>query len=508
MAMQDHRGSRTDGRPMADQGHGTYVNPIFAGEYPDPSVVRVGADYYMTHTSGTASPGLLVWHSRDLVNWEPLGPALAESPGDVWAPDITYVKGLFYIYFPALVRDAGGKSHRTNFVITASNPGGPWSKPRDLNVGGIDPGHVMDKDGRRYLYLDDGLMVPLSEDGLRVTGTPTRTYNGWDIPRDWNIECKCLESPKVFTRGDFFYLVSAQGGTAGPSTSHMIVVARSRSPLGPWENMPTNPLLRTASRAERWWSQGHGTLVDSPDGRWWVVYHAFENGYRTLGRQTLLLPVEWTSDGWPRISGGATGDKPLAKPAGQAVNGDLRLSDSFEGPGLGRQWHWWTPGIAPGTYQVGGGALVMKAAGTNAASASLLTLGPVNHAYEVEVDVEREGNVEAGLLLHYDAANFGGIGLGGRGIVTYLKAAPLERKALEPVPQRLRLKIQNIEHDVRLFYSVDGRTWEPMETGMEMSGYHHDTLRNWNWLKIGLYAAGEGSATFRNFQYRGLLNAR
>jgi hypothetical protein len=91
--------------------------------------------------------------------------------------------------------------------------------------------------------------------------------------------------------------VSAQGGTAGPSTSHMIVVARAKSPAGPWENMPSNPLLRTRDRAERWWSQGHGTILEAADGTWWVVYHAFENGYRTLGRQTLLMPIEWTADG-------------------------------------------------------------------------------------------------------------------------------------------------------------------------------------------------------------------
>ncbi|MEN6310564.1 MAG: family 43 glycosylhydrolase [Acidobacteriota bacterium] len=288
---------RQEGQPAADLGNGLYRNPILAGDYPDPSVVRVGADYYLTHSSGTATPGLLVWHSRDLVNWEPIGHALKDFAGDVWAPDIVYDRGLFFIYFPARVAGAGGKSRQTCFVITSRSPSGPWSRPIDLNVEGIDPGHAADGLGNRYLYVDGGRVIRLARDGLRTEGELRKVYDGWAYPDDWNVECMCLESPKVVARGGYYYLVSAEGGTAGPSTSHMIVVARSKSPAGPWENSPLNPLLRTASRAERWWSQGHGTLIEAADGTWWVMYHGFDNGFRTLGRQTLLMPVEWTADG-------------------------------------------------------------------------------------------------------------------------------------------------------------------------------------------------------------------
>jgi xylan 1,4-beta-xylosidase len=179
---------RVERQPVADQGDGRYLNPVLPGEYPDPSVVRVGADYYMTHTPGPASPGLLVWHSRDLVNWEPLGPALSKSVGDVWAPDISHHGGLFCIYFPARVQAVGGKPRRTNFVVTATSPSGPWSEPLDLGIGGIDPGHLADSEGRRYLYLDDGKVARLSADGLKVMGPPVKVYDGWDIPSDWNID--------------------------------------------------------------------------------------------------------------------------------------------------------------------------------------------------------------------------------------------------------------------------------------------------------------------------------
>ena len=123
------------------------------------------------------------------------------------------------------------------------------------------------------------------------------------------------EGPKLLRRGDYFYLIGAVGGTSGPPTGHMVVVSRSRSIDGPWEQCPHNPIVRTTDARERWWSRGHATLVEGPDGEWWMVYHGYENGYYTLGRQTLLEPIEWTKDGWFRARGGDL-SQPIAKPAG------------------------------------------------------------------------------------------------------------------------------------------------------------------------------------------------
>jgi xylan 1,4-beta-xylosidase len=500
----DDRAARVkaEAQPVADRGDGTYLNPILPGDYPDPSVVRVGSDYYMVNTPGTAVPGLLVWHSRDLVNWRPLGPALTKPVGDVWAPDIGFWNGEFFIYFPALVADPGGGSRRTNFVITAKDPAGPWSDPIDLRVGGIDPGHIADQAGNRYLYLSDGMMVRLSPDGRKTEGESVKMYEGWPIPAEWNIECMCLESPKLFRRGPFYYIVSAQGGTAGPSTSHMIVVARAVSPAGPWTNMPSNPLLRTRSRAERWWSQGHGTIFEAADGTWWVVYHAYENGFRTLGRSTLLLPVEWTPDGWPRIPAGADPGKPIRKPAGENVGHGFPLSDAFAGPGLGLQWRSRDAKASVATYRTGPDALRIRARGTSAADAAMLTAMALNHSYEAQIEVEAPAGAEAGLLLLYDGRFFGGLAIKAGRVVSYLRGGPWQNVPL--ASGRAFLKIRNTEHDVELFFGPDGRSWTKLEGGLEMSGYHHETFRTWGTLKIALFAAGEGTAVYRNFRYRGL----
>ena len=270
----------------------TYPKVILPGDYPDPSIMRDGKDYYMTHSPFYYAPGFLIWHSQDLMNWEPLCRVMPQYEGSAMAPDLLKYKDTYYIYYPA----AG-----TNWVMWAKNIRGPWSRPVDLKVGGIDPGHVVDKEGNRYLYLDKGEMIRLTEDGLATVGEKKKVYDGWKYPDHWDTECMCLESPKLNEHNGYYYLTSAQGGTAGPATSHMVVSARSKSVTGPWENSPYNPIVHTYSVTDSWWSKGHGTLIDDVNGNWWIVYHAYANGYHTLGRSTLIEPVEWTEDGWYRI---------------------------------------------------------------------------------------------------------------------------------------------------------------------------------------------------------------
>ncbi|HSR18279.1 MAG TPA: family 43 glycosylhydrolase, partial [Ignavibacteriaceae bacterium] len=313
----------------SEKGDSYYLNPIFAGDYPDPSILRDGIDYYIVHSSFEYYPGLLIWHSKDLINWTPVANALHKYVGSVWAPDLVKYKNKYYIYFPA---------NNTNYVVTADSIQGSWSNPVDLKVGNIDPGHVMDDQGKRYLYFSSGGYVPLSDDGLSVTGEYKHNYNGWPIPREWTIECFCLEGPKLVKRGDYYYLTTAEGGTAGPATSHMIISARSNSPFGPWEKAPYNPVIRTKESSEKWWSKGHGTLFEDSAGKWWIVFHAYENGHYNMGRQTLLEPVEWTADGWFKTQEGIKTDEPIERPAGSVSTEVFSLNNKFDGSKLKSHW--------------------------------------------------------------------------------------------------------------------------------------------------------------------------
>jgi len=464
--------------------------PVLRGDYPDPSIVRVGENYYMTHSSFMYAPGLQIWHSRNLINWSPLCYALKVYMGDVWAPDLVYVNGLYYIYFPA---------NGTNYVIYAEKAEGPWSDPIDLQVDGIDPGHLLGKDGQRYLYVNFGRAATLAPDGLSVTGDLRTVYEGWPIPQDWATEGMALESPKLLIRGEYYYLICAQGGTAGPATSHMAVAARSNNPLGPWENSPYNPLVHTWSREERWWSKGHGTLVDASDGQWYFVYHAYEKDYYTLGRQTLLDPIEWTEDEWPVISPNTV------REAGWAEGSAPNLSDDFRGAELGWQWRFYRE-LNPERYQVGGGVLRLKAQGNSLSDSAPLVVIPPDHAYEAEVQIKIGPGAETGLILFYNDRCYAGIGFTEHEIFRLRRGAksyPIEGQGC-----LLHLKLYNDCHTVTMFYSTDGMHWNRFPAALEVSGYHHNSFGEFISLRLGIYAAGRGEAEFSEFRYRSVQTVK
>ncbi len=471
----------------------TWPVAIFPGDYPDPTLVRDGADYYMTHSPFYYMPGFLVWHSQDLVNWEPVVRAVPEYTGSAYAPDLIKHNGRFYLYYPA---------NNTNYVSWADDIHGPWSEPVDTGVrGGIDPGHVVGEDGKRYLFINDGRMAPLTDDGLARAGETKTVYEGWEFPADWETEGMWLESPKFFRRGDYIYLVSAEGGTAGPPTSHMIVVARSKSVHGPWENSPHNPMVHTYSAAEEWWSKGHGTIIDDVNGNWWVVYHAYANGFHTLGRQTLLEPVEWTRDGWPVVAATATPITPQRQ-----IKGGMELSDDFTSDALGIQWTFWKE-YAPGQALNGEGGMNLTAKGTTPADARLLLTTATDKAYEIttEVTPDPEGGNRAGLMLFYSEDAYAGVLTDGRTLTVYLDATSEPRTIALPEAQAgkpLTIRITNQGNICKFETTTDGNTWTTAAQALDLSSMHHNTHGGFYALRPALVSAGAGTARFGGFTYR------
>ena len=201
-----------EGQRKADLGDGRYLNPILAGDRPDPSILRDGDVWYMTHSSFEAVPGLVIWRSRDLLNWTPVTAALTRNIGSVWAPELCRHEGRYYLYIPARTAE-----RRTVWVSWADHIEGPWSDPVDLKLPNhIDPGHTVGEDGKRYLFLSGGDMVALTDDGLATAGAVRHVYDPWRYPDDWDVESFSPEGPKITRRGDWFFMVTAVGGTAGP----------------------------------------------------------------------------------------------------------------------------------------------------------------------------------------------------------------------------------------------------------------------------------------------------
>ena len=461
---------------------------IFAGDYADPSILRVGDRWLCVHSSFEWAPGLLVWESTDLVIWRLLGPALTAYDGDVWAPDLAYHEGEYLIYY---------RSSRGMRVVVARDPAGPWSAPSDVGVGWFDPCHVVAEDGARWLHVSDGHVTRLSPDGRTAVGTPQRTIEPWPIPPSPPHEGVCLEGPKVFQHGGWWHYLAAQGGTAGPATSHMVAHARGPSPIGPWTWSPCNPVVRTQSREETWWSVGHGTAFTGPDGGWWMIVHGYRKGFHTLGRQTLLVPVRWNADGWLEED-----ERPLGTPTGPAV--DPRLDDHFTGTAPGASWRSWRGAAAvrvdDGLHFAGGGASLRDTAP--------LTIIPGHLAYEIETELEMPpAGCQAGLCLFYNSEAFYAIGVDQRGVML------LERPPANPWPTalpsgvvRLGLRIRNDHHEVTCWYAVDGGPWTQLHATCELSGLHHNVFRGFLSLRPGLFAAG-GETKFHRFSYRPLVSS-
>lgn len=456
---------------------------LLQGDYPDPSVVKDGEDYYMTHSPNYYKPGFLIWHSRDLMKWEPIAHAATDWAESAWAPDFQKVGDTFYIYFP---------SNGTNWVITAQDVHGPWSEPIDLKIGGIDPGLVVTPEGKRYLFTNMGNVTPLTDDGLARAGETKRVYTGWRYPAEWATECGCLEAPKIIYRDGYYYMTSAMGGTAGPATSHMAISARAKDIYGPWENSPYNPIVHTYSASEEWWSKGHGSVVEGPDGQWWIIYHGYRKGAHAIGRSTLMEPIEWTKGGWYRPVKDMEID--------QTEPNKIDISDSFDSDQFSWQWAGWRENITK-IASLKKGAAVLPARGEKPHEGHLMIASAPNYRYAIETQLTlgKKGN-EAGMILYYSAKAYAGVMCNGETLTIYKNATDVEQ-----IPNKfgrsVYLKLENGGEKLNVLASADGKKWEMISEGIDIKDMHHNKLGDFISLRPALCSTGEDEAKFHYFNY-------
>lgn len=466
----------------------TEARPLLVGDWPDPTICKDGEDYFMTHSSGPYRPSLLVWHSRDLQTWTPLGYALQKQEGNVWVSEITKHEGRWLIYYSA---------QNQIYLVSAKSPSGPWSEPRAVEgAKTLDVGHAVADDGKRFLFFSTGKVAELSDDGARVVGEKRRVHEPWPIPRHWAVECECLESPRVERRGGWYHMFAAQGGTFGPATAHMVIAARARHPLGPWENAPNNPLIHTYSRDEAWWTKGHGDLIEGPHGQWWCVLLGHRAQHRTLGRCTLIEPIEWTSDDWPIVS-------PQWPANWKASRVELPLGDEFNGPQLGLQWQFHRE-ADPERYRFEKGALILEGRGSDTGTSQPLCLMPRDEAYEMEAELELTGDATAGLMLFASPELHLGLALTPGGSVTRIspgmKTYPWARDVPHP-SRRISLRITNRHEDVTLSYLDTTGEWHTLTPGHAIDRMG-DSLSG---VRAALFVHGSGNAKFHHFHYRPIV---
>ena len=351
------------GKTAFTPGRDEYLNPIIAGFYPDPSVCRVGDDYYLVNSSFSYFPGIPIWHSKDLVNWTQIGNVIdrpsqypvkggAVSAGN-YAPTIRYHDGTFYVV--CTLMGLG------NYYVTAKDPKGPWSDPVRLpGVGGIDPSFFFDDDGKCYIVNCDEppqrraeynghRTIRLQEvdlDQKKVVGEQTIIVNGGTDITQHPVWC---EGPHLYKINSKYYLMCAQGGTG---TAHSEVIFKSDALRGPYVPGPNNPMITArdlpADRPDPVTCTGHADLVQTKKGEWFAVFLAcqpYERGFYNTGRETFMLPVKWEND-WPtmlppRTPVPLTVEKPdlrAGKRASVPTTGNIAFTDKFGSGALAFRW--------------------------------------------------------------------------------------------------------------------------------------------------------------------------
>jgi beta-xylosidase len=312
-------------------------NPLIAGFNPDPSIVRVGDDYYLATSTFEYLPGLPIYHSTDLAHWNLIGHVItteqqlasANVPtnGGAWAPTIRFHDGLFYV----AVTDALGKG---TLIFTAQNPAGPWSGGVLTNISGIDPDLAWNDNGDCYATFS-GLILEGEELGkhlgIQQAKIDLKTGQRLEEPRDlWaGTGLMFPEAPHIYKIGDWWYLMIAEGGT---ERGHGVSISRSKSITGPFEGGPNNPFLSARSTARPIQNTGHGDLVQLSNGDWVMVLlgmrtRGMTRSFSSLGRETFATNVTW-HDGWPSAEPVHPND----------FAGIPEFTDTFSEPNLNLEW--------------------------------------------------------------------------------------------------------------------------------------------------------------------------
>ncbi|QUH32110.1 glycoside hydrolase family 43 protein [Vallitalea guaymasensis] len=300
-------------------------NPILRGFNPDPSILRVGDDYYIATSTFEWFPGVQIHHSKDLIHWKLITRPLNRisqldmrgnpSSGGIWAPCLSYHDGIFYLIYTDVKSFSGIFKDAHNYLVTASNICGEWSDPIYLNSSGFDPSFFHDDDGRKWLVnmiwdhrkgnnrFGGILLQEYSVKKKRLVGPITNIFKGTELG--------LTEGPHLYKKNGYYYLLTAEGGTF---LDHAVTMARSKSITGPYEVDPKNPILTSRYDCKLELQRaGHASLVETQNGDWYMVHLCGRplpsKGRCILGRETAIQKMDWTEDYWLRLDNG--GNTPL-----------------------------------------------------------------------------------------------------------------------------------------------------------------------------------------------------
>ncbi len=496
-------------------------NPVIPGFHPDPSIVRVGEDYYAVCSSFHYFPGVPIFHSRDLVSWEQLGNVLdresqlplqgASSWLGIYAPTIRYHEGTYYM----ITTNVGNGG---NFMVTATNPQGPWSEPMWLEQQGIDPSLYFE-DGKVYMVSnpDDTIFLCEIDPATGKTTAPSRPLwrgTGGRYP----------EGPHMYKKDRWYYLLISEGGT---ELAHGLTIARARNIYGPYESCPRNPIMTNCNRAGasmQIQGTGHGDLVETPDGQWWLVFLAYRNmggSYHHLGRETCLAPVTWDADGWPVVNGGLPIDTLMAvsehKVPDQAIPFTGDVSTDFTKLKTLTQLppdYVWQHNPVMSRYGLSKKGLTITAGKPLAENDTPSFLGvrqcsdraTIETCLDLQSLRKQNGNVNAGLSVFQIHEGYFTLTTDGNNVTATARIKTINTPCNHPgvnaeLPQTastLTLRMVNDAQDYIFLYSVDGSEFREVAR-QSQTLISTEVVGGFTGVTAGMYAEGDGKATFQRF---------
>lgn len=504
-----------------------YYNPILAGYYPDPSITKKGDTFYLVNSSFSYFPGVPIFESKDLVNWNQIGhvldrdsqlnlEGLGVSEG-IFAPAINYNPYNDTFYMITTLVGRGG-----NFYVKTKDPSQGWSDPIWLpEVDGIDPSFLFDEDGKAYIVHNAPVNGQAQYEGERsirllyfdvendkIIGEPLEILRGGTHVRENPI---WIEGPHLYHIGDWYYLMCAEGGTA---EDHSEVILRSKSPEGPWEEYAENPILTQREglpyvRPNKVTSTGHADIIKDNNDDWWAVFLGclpYEGNLYNTGRNTFLLPVEWR-EGWPVI---LDKNKPVPtvvekenlSPASNYLTGNFSYIDKFEGEALGPEWLYIRNPL-PESHSLSSKGLTLKPSPGNiyqrdAQSTVFRRQQHTDFSAETELDYQPTTPQElAGIILfqneNYNFVMGKTIIDGEEVLVVKRKAGEGEEKLLASTPLahkgRLKLKVDGKGGKYSFYYIPEGgEEWIPLIIDADGTNLSTEKAGGFVGTMIGLYS--------------------
>ena len=468
--------------------------------------------YYLINSTFQYFPAIVISHSRDLVNWKQIGHVFTNSADldlgefydgcGIWAPDVSYHNGEFYIFY-CLVQLKKDRSVnvRGNYMVKSRHILGPWTPPVQLTTEGNDPSHFVDDDGTHWMCYAGGIPKGSATKVVKLNADCTRVVDGpfWI---DYGGEKRAPEGPHLFKRGSYYYHTMAASG--GIYNGHHQLIARSTHVLGPYEFSPHNPFIAQLDKESPLQHQGHAKLVETQKGEWWAVYLMQRRigGFSQLGRETGLDRVDWRADGWPVLNNGRGPSATNTLPNLPITPQPVEASDEFSAAKLGVQWQFvrnpdparYSLTQRRGWLRIVGGEFDVDS--TRARNVILQRETSQSYTATTRLQFKPKPGAQAGLLCYYDTTTYIKLALtdqGGPRLVLQECRKGVKKTVAElPVKKakgvHLRVRVQGLS---RWFdYSLDHKEWREVGAVADASFLSDQGTPQWGFMgtMVGVFA--------------------